>query len=187
MDFTPQALTPLDQNSSAAVYYAYEKKRNAIWDAAPVQNLEMIGGEAGLSQNLALADLKEAYSPFSALFFSDANFEDIQNRIRWGVYQQTKKVIPPQKGSSLSIIAQRLYEAFVVVPDSVGAYKAEIDRINTLVRDQCVHIITSEMDSYARYKRDVNERVFLQTSENTTMTGTKGIGFDDPRNPFTNM
>ncbi len=187
MDLSRPALTPLDQNSSAAVYYAYEKKRNDLWGTPAAQNLEMIDGGAGFSGTLALQELKEAPSPFSALFFSDANMADIQNRVRWGVYQQTQKVIPPQKESSLSIIAQLFYNEFGQTPAGFDEYKAEIDRLNNLVRDQAVHIILSEMDSFARYKRDVSERVFLQASENTTMTGSKGIGFDDPRNPFSQM
>lgn len=118
--------------------------------------------------------------PVIELYMSQQNIDEVQKRIRYTVYTKTGRVIPPQKQTNLVIIMRQFLDEYGTTPYEPTKIKSEIDRLDNLVRDHCVSTIMREIKSFELYRRDVQERIFLDGPVNDSVKGTK-VNLD-PRN-----
>ena len=92
----------------------------------------------------------------SNAFFSKENIEIIQNGIRVGVYNKSggKYIISKQDVTNIKIIMRGIFLEHVrYVPNQITE---EIKYLNSIVLDECVHKIFSEVIAHMKYKRDVS-------------------------------
>ncbi len=113
----------------------------------------------------------QAVTPLSQAFFSEANFDQIQNMIRYNVYLRSgkKHIIGRQSDTQLQIIMRSIY-----LQNSKNLntdIKGQIQELNKLVIDYCVPNILVEVEQYMQYKVSVSkipEPLPLAISTNTT-------------------
>lgn len=92
----------------------------------------------------------------SRAFFSKDNIDIIQNGIKAGVYHKSggNYVIGKQDVTNIKIIMRGIFlDHAKHVPNRITE---EIKYLNTIVLDECVHNVFSELNSYMKYKRDVS-------------------------------
>lgn len=92
----------------------------------------------------------------SNLYFSQKNIQQLQNMIRYKVYQETKHVIEEQDEDNLLIIMRAIYIQYSNHDPScdINRLQNEIDRLNIFVlRDAVPDIITNVLQ-YFGYLRD---------------------------------
>jgi hypothetical protein len=90
----------------------------------------------------------------SRLYFSAQNIEIIQNGLRAGVYNMSggKYVIAPQNVDHLKIIMRGIY--LDNCKNSKEDIKGQIQTLNQLVLDYCIHYVFNETVAYIKYLRD---------------------------------
>lgn len=103
----------------------------------------------------ALAGIQEV-SPFSYLFFSSDNIEEVQRLIRYNVYLHTEKkhIIGKQDETELLIIMRGVYLQYGRVPASQKDYKAALQKLNRDVVTQLLPDLVSNVKQYIGYIRD---------------------------------
>ena len=95
----------------------------------------------------------------SNLFFSVKNAQIIQNALRAGVYSMSneKYIIDEQNKDDLNVIMRAMYlQHSKNQPDNLTE---QIQTLNKLVIDYCVHKLYSEVEGYMMYKRDASTLV----------------------------
>jgi hypothetical protein len=87
-------------------------------------------------------------------FFSAANFQIVQNKIRYEVYKQTGKVIDPQSTDDLFMVMRAIYLSYGRnLPTNI---REQIEELNNYVTDWCVPKIAAEVGMYEQYLRDID-------------------------------
>jgi hypothetical protein len=87
-------------------------------------------------------------------FFSQANFQILQNKIRFEVYQETGQVISPQSADDLFMIMRAIYLTYGKnMPTQI---REQIEELNTYVANWCVPKIAAEVSMYSQYLRDID-------------------------------
>jgi hypothetical protein len=107
----------------------------------------------------------------SQSFFSRENIQIIQNGIRSGVYKKSNEqyIIAPQDYDSLKIIMRSIFlQHSANLPNNITH---QINELNKIVLDYCIHQVYSEAQSYMKYIDDVSTLVVpishpVQTSNN---------------------
>ena len=107
----------------------------------------------------------------SPSFFSRENIQIIQNGIRSGVYKKSNEqyIIAPQDYDSLKIIMRSIFlQHSANLPNNITH---QINELNKIVLDYCIHQVYSEAQSYMKYIDDVSTLVVpishpVQTSNN---------------------
>jgi hypothetical protein len=113
----------------------------------------------------------QTVTPLSKAFFSEKNFDQIQNMIRYNVYLRSgkKHIIGRQSDTQLQIIMRSIY-----LQNSKNLQtdiKNQIKELNKLVLDYCVPNILVEVEQYMQYKVSVSkipEPIPLAVSTNNT-------------------
>lgn len=103
----------------------------------------------------ALAGIQEV-SPFSSLFFSRENINEIQRLIRYNVYVNTdrKFIIDNQDEDELLIIMRGVYLQYSRVPSDKQYYNQAIKKLNALVINVLMPNLISNIEQYVGYLRD---------------------------------
>lgn len=109
-------------------------------------------------------------------FFSKENFQIIQNKIRFDVYQKTGQVIDPQSSDDLFMVMRAIYLQYGRnLPYDIPG---QIQELNTRVAAWCVPKIVSEMSMYQQYLKDISTLpVPLTHPVNQSSAGTKSLPF----------
>lgn len=112
-------------------------------------------------------------------FFSQANFQIIQNKIRYEVYQETGKVIDPQSTDDLFMIMRAIYLTYGRnLPHKISE---QIQELNNYVSDWCVPKIAAEVGMYGQYLNDISTLpVPLSHPVNQSSAGSKSLPFKPP-------
>ncbi len=93
-------------------------------------------------------------NPLNQTFFSQANFQILQNKIRFEVYQQTGKVIDEQSSDDLFMIMRAIYLTYGKnLPTQI---KEQVAELNDRVADWCIPKIAAEVQMYGQYLRDID-------------------------------
>jgi hypothetical protein len=95
-------------------------------------------------------------TPLSKAYFSHQNIQIIQNGIRAGVYQKSNKqyTVAPQDCDSLKIIMRSVFLQHAAnQPNNIAS---QIEELNKIVLDYCIHHVYSEAQSYMKYLHDVS-------------------------------
>ncbi len=90
----------------------------------------------------------------SDVFFCKENISIIQNGIRSKVHEATQKIIDLQPVQKIKIIMRSVYLQNAKNISSDITHQVEC--LNALVIQDCVHKIVSELDSYIKYRRDIS-------------------------------
>jgi hypothetical protein len=109
-------------------------------------------------------------------FFSQDNFQIVQNKIRYEVYRKTQKVIDPQSSDDLFMIMRAIYLQFGKnQPTNIAG---QIEELNQRVAEWCVPKIVAEMQMYQTYLHDIeNLPVPLEHPVSQSSAGTKSLPF----------
>jgi len=93
-------------------------------------------------------------SPLSLAYFSAQNVQILQNGLRAGVYELSKKqlVLPPQNVDVLKIIMRNIF--FQYVNYSKDPVPQQIERLNQLVLDYIVPRLYGDAIGYMKYLQD---------------------------------
>ncbi len=112
-------------------------------------------------------------------YFSPANFQIVQNRIRFAVFQETGQVIDEQSADDLFMIMRAIYLTYGRnLPYNI---REQIDELNGRVADWCVPKIVAEVNMYAQYLRDIDTMpVPMSHPVSLSSAGTKSL----PYKPF---
>ena len=93
----------------------------------------------------------------SNAFLSDENTENIQSQIRYGVHQQTGKVISKQSPQEVNTVMRSIYLQEGSVPVTSDSEAREvISKLNTNVIDYCVNFVVSKLKQHDMYMRDIS-------------------------------
>jgi hypothetical protein len=118
-------------------------------------------------------------NPLNQAYFSPANVQIIQNKIRRDVYVRSSGefLIDPQSTDQLMIVMRAIYYQYGKnLPTRIPQ---QIDELNALVADWCVPKIISECSMHKTYLRDIqNLPVPLERPIMLTRTGSKSATFD---------
>jgi hypothetical protein len=118
-------------------------------------------------------------TPLNRAYFSPANVQIIQNKIRKEVYDRSNGefLIDPQSADQLMIVMRAQYLQYCKnQPDQITE---QIVALNQLVADWCVPKILAECSMHNTYLRDIqNLPVPMAHPMMITKTGTKSATFD---------
>ena len=95
-------------------------------------------------------------TPLSSIYFSEKNIQIIQNGIRAGVYNKSNRqyVVGLQDCDSLKVIMRSIFlQNAVNQPLNISG---QIEQLNNLVLDYCIHHVYSEAQGYMKYLYDVS-------------------------------
>ena len=109
-------------------------------------------------------------------FFSESNFQIVQNKIRYEVYRKTQKVIDPQSTDDLFMVMRAIYLQFGKnQPINIAAQVADL---NQRVAEFCVPKIVAEMEMYQTYLKDISSLpVPMQHPVSQSSAGSKSLPF----------
>lgn len=136
--------------------------------------------EGSLKENYAakvLGKIQEV-SPFSCLFFSQKNIDEIQRLIRYNVYiySSKKHIIGNQDHTELLIVMRSQYLQYANIPSDPKDYKNEIEKINGLVVTAILPNIISNIEQYIGYLKDsTTNYIPIDRGVNTSITGEKTL------------
>ena len=118
-------------------------------------------------------------TPLNQAYFSAANVQIIQNKIRKEVYDRSKGdfLVDPQSVDELQIIMRAMYLQYGKnQPTNISGQIAEL---NQLVADWCVPKIIAECSMHKTYLKDIQTLpVPLAHPIKMSKTGTKAATFD---------
>lgn len=116
-------------------------------------------------------------SPLSRAFFSAENIQIIHNGIRAGVYvlSNNNYIIGNQDINTIKIIMRGVYMKYVRhIPD----VRKEIEYLNSIVLDYCIHNVYNEIGGYLKYKKDASTlAVPMNKPETTNSKGENQLEF----------
>lgn len=113
-------------------------------------------------------------SGFSSLYFSKANIEWMQKNIRYIIYKQNNYVIGNQDEKELIIIMRAFYLQYSNNPEKKEDYQKEILRLNRLSLDHIIPKISTQVDQYEGYLRDISKIADpIPRAQNVNIVGTK--------------
>lgn len=118
-------------------------------------------------------------TPLNRAYFSPANVQIVQNKIRREVYERSKGefLIDPQSVDELLIVMRAQYYQYGRnLPDNIPEQIAEL---NNLVAEWCVPRIISECSMHRHYLRDVESMpVPMMLPIKMSMAGSKSQELD---------
>jgi hypothetical protein len=151
---------------------AYDKTKN-ILDNAKTQNNGRMSMSGNQPSTTALFDMQEKInirdkstkyretlnekqedSVLSRAFFSDKNVLIIQNGIRAGVYEKSKReiVVPPQNIDNVKIIMTNTYSQYAErYPNDITG---QIQKLNKIVLEYAINNVYNSAVSYMQYLKD---------------------------------
>jgi hypothetical protein len=109
-------------------------------------------------------------------FFSPANFQILQNKIRHDIYIKTQKVIDPVSSDDLFMIMRAIYLQYGRnLPYKI---REQIEELNQYVTEYCVPKIIAEVEMYDTYLKDISSLpVPMIHPMNQSSAGTKSLPF----------
>jgi hypothetical protein len=143
----------------------------------PMKDLGMIENNSTQKnfQEEALYGIQEQ-TQLNQLYFSKANMEIIQNKIRYEVYLKTDKkhIIGNQSPVELEIIMRSIYLQHS--PNLPTQIKEQIKYLNELVSNWCIEKIIPEIYQYMGYLKQVEYMpVPIEHPQNLSSKGTRNL------------
>lgn len=126
-------------------------------------------------------------TPLTFLFFSDKNFENIQNILKHEVYKKTGYTIDKQSLTELIIVMRSIFLEYSLHPKLIDEdtpteirlnlykeYTNEVKRLNKIAVDEILPKIISQIQQYVGYLQDVNKAPYhMETPKNHSTAGMK--------------
>lgn len=118
-------------------------------------------------------------TPLNRAYFSPANVQIIQNKIRREVYDRSggEFLIDPQSVDQLMMVMRAIYLQYCRnMPTQIPE---QIEELNQMVADWCVPKILAECSMHKTYLRDIQSLpVPMEHPVKMSMAGTKSATFD---------
>lgn len=111
---------------------------------------------------------------FIKLYFSNQNIQNLQNQIRYEVYNKSNKrfIINEQKVEQIGIIMESMYYQYSSKPMHECQFKHEIERLNQLVINYAVSEILSAIELQNAYIKKITSDVI--PLDNGVISNKKG-------------
>ena len=111
-------------------------------------------------------------TPLNQAYFSPANFQIVQNAIRYKVFQESGETIDPVGADDLFMAMRAIFLQYSRnLPDNIPG---QIEELNARVRDWCVPKILAEVSMYKTYMKDISSLpVPLSHPVNQSSAGTR--------------
>tara|TARA_B100000214_G_scaffold374303_1_gene356644 strand:- start:2010 stop:2504 length:495 start_codon:yes stop_codon:yes gene_type:complete len=133
-------------------------KNGRVSDAEKISNYRSLEDEIlyNNQRDDALKGILER-TKLSNIFLSPENTENIQKQIRYGVYQQTNKVISNQSHQEVSTVMRSIYlqEGSVPITSDQDALEV-ISKLNSSVIDYCVKHVVGKLKQNDMYMKDIS-------------------------------
>ena len=115
-------------------------------------------------------------TPLNQAFFSQGNFQIIQNSIRYSVFLKSGQVIDPVSTDDLFMVMRAIFLQYSRnLPSEIPA---QIQELNDRVSTWCVPKILAEVSMYKTYLTDISSMpVPLSHPANQSPAGTKSLPF----------
>jgi hypothetical protein len=121
------------------------------------------------------------------LFFSKKNIENIQDILKFVVHRETSYIIDNQSVNELLIVMRALFLEYSLHPklitdkmseqeraELLKKYTTEVSRLNTIVVNQVVPKIISQIQQYVDYLRDASTQpYYMDKPKNDSVKGQK--------------
>ena len=106
-------------------------------------------------QGIYLTEISEQFGKL-LIELSNENIQIIQNGIRAGVFQKSngQYIIGPQECDSLKVIMRSIFLQHAV--NQPKNTSGQIEELNKIVLDYCIHNVYSEAKGYMKYLYDVS-------------------------------
>ncbi len=147
-------------------------------NATEVGRLPGFRYETTASSTAATDGIRGNWEPnlLNQTFFSPANFQILQNKIRYSVYTKTQRVIDPVSSDDLFMVMRAIYLSYGRnLPNRI---KEQIEELNQHATDYCVPKIIAEVEMYQTYLKDIsNLPVPMIHPMNQSSAGTKSLPF----------
>jgi hypothetical protein len=115
-------------------------------------------------------------TPLNQAFFSQGNFQIIQNSIRYSVFLKSGQVIDPVSTDDLFMVMRAIFLQYSRNLPSESP--AQIQELNDRVSTWCVPKILAEVSMYKTYLTDISSMpVPLSHPANQSSAGTKSLPF----------
>jgi hypothetical protein len=134
-------------------------------------------------EKYALKDIE--CSTLTKLYFSPENRQEIQNRIRYTIYRQSRRryIIDEQNNMELAILMRSIYLQHS--KNLNCQFKKQIKELNDIVVDAIIPGLMSNIKQYITYLRDKSQPLQpLDRPKNTNTTGTKSLRTDRMLGPL---
>jgi len=138
------------------MYNQFQNGRVTLSDEI-IKDMKMFDNENKTKNNFqveALYGIQET-STLNQLFFSKKNMDNIQNMIRYTVYEKSSKkfIIDRQSDVELEIIMRSIYLQHS--PNLPNKIKEQITYLNSLVSNWCAEQIIPEVNQYQGYIKEI--------------------------------
>ena len=109
-------------------------------------------------------------------FFSPENFQIVQNKIRFHVYEETGQVIDQQSTDDLFMVMRAIYLSYGRNLDC--QIREQVEELNQYVADWSVPKICAEIAMYSRYLKDISAMpVPMSHPVSLSSAGSKSLPF----------
>jgi hypothetical protein len=152
----------LDVSNNVSVYSEKDFKQITSQLDPGVPQPKLFAGKCNTqveeSNDKILCGVQES-SPFSRLFFSNANVLELQKMIKYQVYLKSgsRHIIDYQSNTELLIVMRGIYLEYAQIPGSVKCYKKEIASLNSRVVNSVLRGIIDGIEGYLGYIKDSSE------------------------------
>lgn len=115
-------------------------------------------------------------TPLNQAYFSPQNFQIVQNKIRYTVYEKTNEIIDPVGTDDLYIVMRSIYYQYSRnLPCNIAEQIADL---NERVAAWCVPKIVAEIQMDKQYRKDISSLpVPMSHPVNINTAGTKSLPF----------
>ena len=121
------------------------------------------------------------------MFFSKKNIDNIQDILKFVVHRETSYIIDNQSVNELLIVMRALFLEYSLHPklitdkmseqeraELLKKYTTEVSRLNTIVVNQVVPKIISQIQQYVDYLRDASTQpYYMDKPKNDSVKGQK--------------
>jgi hypothetical protein len=155
---------------------SYTKERNNFSGAEKVGMFPFTSNEKEQKPISNVLTGIQEHGPFSRAFFSRENMDWLHRNIRYKVYMMTddNTVISKQKDAQLLEAMRRLFLQNSNNPVDPESIRKELLRLNTIVLNDTVPRIVSEIYQYRKYLSDIDTvRKPITLPINSSVIGTK--------------
>ncbi len=112
-------------------------------------------------------------TPLMLAYFSDKNVIIIQNAIKKGVYDKSKKIIDKQDETEIKIVMRSIYLQHCTNQDK--NITQQIVDLNNLVIEYCVETVYNKLKGYYNYCKDACNLLVPQDNPILSNTKTKTL------------
>ena len=151
--------TMLDMNTNPTVDDMIVTNNGRVGDAGRGSSSGPFNPEADLTM---VNDNKESSirgildeNAVNSVFFSDMNVKVVNDAMRYGVYQRTKKVIGPQSQNELYIIMRSIMLQYANFQAAADKVIEEVKMLNQKVLTYCIDMISSNVLQQEKYLEDI--------------------------------